>query len=763
MICRKSLVALFIAVTCISGKMAVADNVKVDLLGGVGDFDYSGDTRWYSGYTGSDYNFDTQSGYTTASSGGWHSGYDPATADNSVAVGWYRRTGPSVHPRDNVTYRIDASGISGSNCQFFFLKRVVGDSVYAMLESDLKVGTTSSDVHTGDTVALHIDSVRMSGYSSLPAGTTVQYTIGFEGGGEKTLVASATTFSDEISMQVIRPAGQWVTPYVKITVSGPLGAAQPGVYVDGAHLFVKRASDPSKYATWEVPVVANKGVKTLFYRPDWRSAGYDLYAVAKNCDSAIVDESDGAFVAKLKYLNPNIKTYLGLIYTCVDARDSRGIDLWYYASPTQMGWVIKNNHTDWLYSGGNGVYGFVNEPDFPYSYYMRVTNSAYQSYWVATAKAKALRWKHQGVFMDSINPLTQQKSASKITVPQRDPYEVQKFLHATVPTLRSASLDVVANVGGNIMSVAPSNVFLNSRWTPTPPYNTSNYTSNLPSNTPNIVFQEWGFIRYSALGNNYDSPYWLKCLQDMDAVKSWNTLANGTLVPLNERIYYSVQVPGVDKTSDPAGGINGWLQFGLASYLLGQNDWTYFSWYQRAQPTAAMDYSATSNFGAPDGDRASISGDPYFLCRKYTTTDGGHAVVVVNANVASSRGYTLESDAVDELGTNIIKGTTVTLKPHTGRIFVDRVRGITIDVGSPTPNVSPGQSVAIVVNYTNSSTTDASAVLITAKVPDQVTYVAGSAEATGGVYSAATNSVSWQIPFLRAGSGGTKRFNVTVK
>lgn len=673
MICRTALVVLVVAQVFLIGSLAAAATVKVDLLGGIGDFDYSGDTHWYSGYTGSDYDFDADSGWTTDKHpSGWRYGYDPATPDNSVAVGWIRRTGPHVHPRKNVVYRIEPSGTSSGNRQFFGLRRVVGDSIWARLETDLRVRNDApTDVHVGDTVTFRVDTIRMSGYSSLPSGSKVEYRIGFNGGTDKALVPSDTAFADEISMTVPASLGQWLTPYIKITSSGPLGDAQPGVFVDGAHVYIKRASDPTKYATWDVPVTPNKGVKTLLYHYPTD----DLYSLAKNSDGLIVSDQDGALAARIKYLNPSIKTYLYQIYTCLDWRDSRGIDPWYSASPTQFGWAKKNNRTGWLFPGGSGKDGFVSEPSYPYSYYMRVTDKDYQAYWAAAVKAKLLKWKHDGVFMDSINPLTKQMAGAKTAVPQRDPSEVQSFLHATVPLLKKAGTEVAANVGGYTMLDPGCSLLFNPHWSPTAPYTSSDYTANQPLNTPNIVFQEWGFIRYNSSGNVYDPVCWLKCLKDMDAVKNWNTLPNGKVVPAGERVYYSVQVLGVDKPSDPASGVDGWCQFGLASYLLGQNDWTWFSWYGHAKAQADIDYASTAKLGPPEGDRASIGGDSYFVYRKYKTAGGGSAVVVVNANTTESRNYTVPSDVIDESGAGVARGSVITLKPHTGRILIVKALG----------------------------------------------------------------------------------------
>ncbi len=667
---RVACVLLIVAIGCSCSSVA-AEVVRVDLLGGLGDFEYSGDTRWYSGYTGSDYDFDAESGWTapTGPKSTWRSGYDPATPDNSVAVGWIRRTGPGVHPRKNVTYSIVPSTAPSGNCQFFCLKNVVGDGVYARLETDVRVRDDGpTDVHIGDTVTFRLDSIRMTGYDRLPQGSRVEYKIGINGGDEKTLAPSRAAFSDEISMVVPASHGKWVVPYVKIAVSGPLEGAEPGVYVDGAHLYVKRANDPSRYATWEVPVVPNKGIKTLIYRANWQSTPHDLYVVARNCDAVVLNEADGALAARLRYLNPNIRTYLYQIGTCIDLRDSRGVDPWYSSSPAQMNSLRKNNLTKWLVAGGTGAYGFVNEPEYPHSYYTRITDRGYQSFWVDRVKAKVLRWRHNGVFMDTIAAWSAQIKEGKVSVPQRDPWEVQSFLHATVPVLRSAGLAVIANIGGSNISVGQPSVFLDPRWSPTTQFSAPQYAKNSRSVVPDVVFQEWGFIRAGRERNGYYPEYWLKCLQDMDAIRKWNTSADGSVVSFAERIEYSVQVLGTDRKEDPAEGVDGWFQFGLASYLLGQNEFTSFSWRSRNDLAKGTDYSVTAKLATPDGERASVTGDPYFLYRRYEMKSGGTAVVVVNAN-NEPRAYVVDSDYTDESGKPVSKGTKITMKPHTGRIF----------------------------------------------------------------------------------------------
>ncbi len=137
-------------------------------------------------------------------------------------------------------------------------------------------------------------------------------------------------------------------------------------------------------------------------------------------------------------------------------------------------------------------------------------------------------------------------------------------------------------------------------------------------------------------------------------------------------------------------------------------------------------------------------------------------MVVVNANTTATRTYTLDSEATDETGSMIPGGTVITLLPHTGRIFTYGPNSIVVNVNAPTV-VSPGQVVSVVLSYSNVSSSDVSNVQITAQVPSQMAYVAGSAEATGGVYNPTANSVTWLLPLVKANSQGTETFNATVK
>ena len=81
----------------------------------------------------------------------------------------------------------------------------------------------------------------------------------------------------------------------------------------------------------------------------------------------------------------------------------------------------------------------------------------------------------------------------------------------------------------------------------------------------------------------------------------------------------------------------------------------------------------------------------------------------------------------------------------------------------PTTDVVPGQVVTVTVEYTNSGESEAREVTVTAAVPEQMEYVAGSAEASGGKWDAQTGSVSWVIDRVPAKGTGTRTFQARVK
>jgi uncharacterized repeat protein (TIGR01451 family) len=81
----------------------------------------------------------------------------------------------------------------------------------------------------------------------------------------------------------------------------------------------------------------------------------------------------------------------------------------------------------------------------------------------------------------------------------------------------------------------------------------------------------------------------------------------------------------------------------------------------------------------------------------------------------------------------------------------------------PSETVIPGQVVTVTVEYTNSGTSEAQDVEVSARVPAQMDYVSGSAEEAGGSYDSLTQTVIWHVSRLAANETGTKTFRARVR
>lgn len=88
---------------------------------------------------------------------------------------------------------------------------------------------------------------------------------------------------------------------------------------------------------------------------------------------------------------------------------------------------------------------------------------------------------------------------------------------------------------------------------------------------------------------------------------------------------------------------------------------------------------------------------------------------------------------------------------------------ITMQIKTPSATVVSGDIVTVTIEYINSGDTDASSVAVVAKVPAEMDYVTGSAEATGGTWNSQTNSVTWNVGTVTAHTTGTRTYKAKVK
>lgn len=675
------LILLFIA------QESKAGLVKTDFLAGAGDFEHCTYVCWWSTYKGSDYSHSANSVYILPDQPG---GYSIPTPEQSVADGWVRSTGDNINPAENIEYKIsEGTGINGSNCQYFALKNIKSGLAHANLDKHIKVDDSKSfRVHSGDTVTFRIDHIRMSDYSNLPNGATVNYYMRLGSIAPiKELKPSGSPLAQEITAVVPKDVDD-INLQVYIRVSGNIATRKPGIYIDGARLFIKRAGD-SDYEKRLVPAPRKRSIKTqnVFFHEDWT----DIYKAACDYDVVVTHESEYMNIPLLRYFNPNIKIYLSQSGTmCMDFQDSKGKEPMFYGAPLSFQ-EVRAKHPGWLYNGGVGTGGFVNSTTYPERYYIRITNTEYQSAWARGLIEEAKRLGVDGVWLDDMSASIETRDKDgRITTPGQQAWEVQQFIHAVYPKLKAAGLEITQNAAAIHLNDKPDwtgnygEVYFDSSWVPSGKLSTSDgYLANSKSATADIVFNEWGFFMpYPLTHNTYSESYWLDCLHDMDRIATWNTgdenNGSGGLTDKGSKKLH-IWILGREFPNDHAYGIDGWLNFGLCSFLLGQNEWTYLgcrvegnNWGISPRAYPDVDYSITQRLGVPDGQNKPFRGDPYVRYRLYKSNGNESAggVVIVNGYSKEQKRYTTEFDAVDMEGKTVPVGTEITLNPHTGRILL---------------------------------------------------------------------------------------------
>lgn len=770
------LVCLIVLIFAVNMSDVIADVVPVDLLNQSGAFEITDSlSLWDARYSGNDIDLNASDMWSWGSPGS-RTGYNIPTDNDTLGSGWSRATSPLINPVKNIVYKLVSGGVNGSKCQYFAIKDMT-DNGEAILLYRIPLGATGKNIRIGDEVTFKLDHIRMSDYDGIivtcrlrvrPSDETSTWTT-------QVLPKSQTAFSSQLKAR-ITDLSSTLTVEIMIAVDQGTKGHTPGIYVDGAHVYVKRSGDTVNQ-TAEIPALRNRAIKTI--KMFYSSLTHDEYFVANNYDYVVMsDLSDShpySAIAAMKAINPNIKVYLYKSANVV-LNNNGGKDSYFGTSPNGFGYV-ESTHPEWLCKNGTGIAGYVNDCGYNNIYYAKCANAAYQDAWCSGLLKKLGNPKVDGVFIDDAVALQRYPQGSAVPIKRPDVTcsDIQQFLHYVVARLRNSSLDVIQNAASAHLTSGIGPVYFNPFWKPVAPYNSADYTTNTPALVPHM-FQEWAFFQLTGpivngttttyTGNYYDSKYWKQCIDDMDQIKTWNTDTTSRSLPSNQKRYLHMLVLGIDNTeTDPAYGADGWLNFGLCSYLIGQNDWTTFGCGMRNNYTADMDYSITKKLGSPTGNHAAYNGDEYMRFRLYEhTSDGGQGgVVVVNANT-TLRTYKLGFTALDN-GNIIPSGTTITLPPHTGRIYLNVTpsgtgSNITVNIAVPTSSVKPGQIVTITVSYTNKGTTDANNVLVQAIVPTELKYITGSA--SDGSYNSTTNMVSWTISKVGAGQSGTKTFKAQV-
>jgi len=638
--------------------------VRTDLIGGLGEFEFSADSSWQ---------MQTDTGEP------W--GTRPATPDYSVAAGWSSYTGYGVDPDQDAIFRIQSgTGLKGSNCQYMGLRRAGnpnGSLVYVKM-SIMIDDSSPHAIHHGDTLTFRLDRVFMTGYT-VPKDASVRYRMQmlctkepFRLAIVNDLSPTTTPFAAEVTSKVPAEAAA-VTIRVDLIATGNLGSAVPGISFDGARLFVKRAGS-SSYETEQVPAPRNRSINSqmVFFQ----ARQDDPYAVARDFDAVMLQyESEYPSALRLRYYNPSIKVLLyehGGIIT--DWRDQNLADPTYSNCPFAFGQVLAQ-HLDWLYPWPGGVCPVADTrypwrrdadccfmPDHQNYYFVHMESPSYQQAWRQTVADKVTRYRLDGVFIDSAENVGISPGIPLV----RTPAEVQSFEHSVFPYMKSRSVPTCMNSAIGILSEAPASIYFDPFWKPNAAFPPSQgYESNSPQSTPDTFFQEWAFMKhYSVDGtvtNVYDIGYWNSTMENMETVAAWNK----TLPSKNHKSMFAL-TNGVDRPGDPALGLDGWAHFGLCSFLLAQHEDAWFGAEYVATNGGAVnvDLSETSRLGSPASGRGMLASDTSLQMRLYK-----NGLVIVNGHPTQSRSYRIFPRVIDEEGNVYPKGLTVQLKPHTGRIF----------------------------------------------------------------------------------------------
>jgi len=770
-------IALLCAVLAILGPSAgYSALVRTDLIGGLGEFEFAGNTDWQQAQTGP-----------------WTYGVVASSPDDEVGPSWTRLCGTGVTPRDQGVFRIiRGRGYGGSNCQFVGLRGVTSGTKYVILQKTLRIRDTAAhEVHHGDELTFRIDHLFMEGYDTLPPGTTVTYKIGIQfdspDGVNRSVLATIPATSQPISAEVTARVASVVTIaqlVVRVEVKGNSGTGVPGAFVDKAHLYVKRSGATSQ-ATEEAPVPRNRSIMT--YASFYTAGMDDPYVTASSFDAVhLKDESGYPEALRLKYYNPDIEVYLYEMaaYTIDWRSDTTLQDTIYSNCPFRFSWLLstidplsgKPYADRFMYPLPPGTvmpppgdlripslkvnYVFSNDrgSGVQKAYFARLADTEYQRLWAANSVAKATAYGLDGIWMDEPSSKTATDSAGRILLEVKKS-DVQAFLHYVNPVVRAANLRHVQNYCSINIDSAGAAAAFDPFFVPDSRHPAPAYTPNSHENTADVYYQEWAFWKHWPVNNTdqnqYLLDYWLACLSDMDKVALWNNnLPPGSARKIIMNFY------GVNRTADPAAGQDGWIRFGVCSYLLACNGHCYLEGKYvetLANIRADLGLEVVRGLGEPTGSRQSLNSDSSLQSRDFE-----HGIVVVNAHSTGTKSWKAPLDLVTETGTSIRSGTSISLKPHSGRIFFKNA-AIEVGIAVPSEMVMSGQVVDVTVTYENVGVLTGRSVVVQTQVPAQMEYVAGSAEATGGTWNPATGTLSWSVGDVAPRAKGTRLFRARVR
>lgn len=659
-----SVIVIFILGLCITSTAESAE-VALDLIAPWGDFEPSAISYWGSYYNGNDYDFKSNTISCNKDGDGRKSCVSLSTFGNTLAYGWSCEMSASIHPKANVVSDVIKDTATGKYKQFFCVKDLPIGTKFSLslVTSPQSLGKTWGVV-PGNQVTFRIDEININDADGVNGGFILCITSNGRTIKTKSLNPKSSTFADEVSAIIptdTKSIGAFISIYGKITDQ----FKKPGITISGAHLYTKIVGKAA-YNSITVPVAKERNIKTFKLVYDSRKED-DLH-ISSNYDYLIWSATNNpAYIKRLRYLNPDLKCY---IYTSSRIQKTSGNSNLLSACGVDYNYASTHN-PEWLYTDSTKSKAHLNDQIYNQTYWTRIENRAYADKWAANIIEKARLTNYDGIFIDDIVSANKKNENGNVVIPERLPWAQQTFLHNIMQKLNAAGIDVILNQGSLSLSKGESPVYFNPFWTKQAPYNTAEYNDNSISTTPRIYFNEGAFFYYafpSYSGPIFNKIYWKQCIDNMDTIAEYNKSIKSAK---DQRLYFAYLEGGND--TKKASGINGWLQFGLGSYLLAQNEWTALG-FDKKKDEQTLDFSITKKLGDPIGVHTPINGDIYFQYRKYKSNENGGrgGIVLVNANNSTSRDYMLDFDGMDENGQLISSKSNIKLLPNTARIIFHR-------------------------------------------------------------------------------------------
>jgi len=424
-----------------------------------------------------------------------------------------------------------------------------------------------------------------------------------------------------------------------IKTSGNIGTLEPALSIDGASIFVSRNGAPLEVEVPAPRNRAINTQITFFYNNSGSNLyetalKYDGIMSAITKDNSIYNQIRyyNPNIKVYAYVipgviqdfrkpdftdptNPELADRLGFADATQYHPD------WFYPYPTGFGpyddrrAIFPDDTIDRSYkkfmNDGVTPLPFVFDAEYQDDYFTDMNNSSFQLAWREQVKNALANDYFDGIFIDALN--IAQEMALKIgasspskcadstepgfqtnckTTVNRMPYEVQNFIHNTASFFKENQLETMSNQIGQYLQRFIGRSYYDPYWNPNTESNPEDvygnsfdphqYTQNAPDNTYDNIFVEHAYMTFwwvkdpatNNFTNRYDLNLWKDSIVNLEMVNQWNqTLPEGKKKKI-WHLVYNVDCKNCTVV-DPMEGQDGWARFGLTSYLLSSNEYSY--------------------------------------------------------------------------------------------------------------------------------------------------------------------------------------------